>query len=409
METKEAMMQSSLTWVDLTEADQRRAREIIRSLGPQETRDELGLGTLRDAIANLFFPGTTTLQTRARYFLFTPWLYTKYETLPIQSLDVQRRLWKDEVRLIKVLKEGLQDGVIGERAGQNLQRFPSSIYWNGVRTWGILRLNISQSGYHRSWDQIKAWLRTQSATDDHDPVEGRWRTAWDMGLPRAPAGFPGGVIFDLRQEEAEYLRERALLSCGSSLWPTLLIGCKSSEVDFVWLHPELSSFPQDQQACITQAQNLSDVLLGAAWLYNLMLSELQEADDWVRSYQVGLLRWRDSLSERWRELVQWDRDGFWTWMHGVAQIPSRTRQFAESWMGLVLAGRSPPDVASSAYARDLIQAREGWLKGARSRFSSPQHLAQYKGEAGTRPLDYRWRVARRIANDILRGLDSGRE
>jgi hypothetical protein len=33
------------------------------------TRDELGIGSVRDAFAELLFPGTGAIMTRARYFL----------------------------------------------------------------------------------------------------------------------------------------------------------------------------------------------------------------------------------------------------------------------------------------------------------------------------------------------------
>jgi hypothetical protein len=44
--------------------------DVISAFREQDTRDELGLGTIRDGFANILFPGTSTIQTRARYFLF---------------------------------------------------------------------------------------------------------------------------------------------------------------------------------------------------------------------------------------------------------------------------------------------------------------------------------------------------
>ena len=64
-----------LTWLDYSEADQRRAREIVAMFSQRESRDELGLGRIRDALSDTLFPGTSVLLTRARYFLFIPWLY----------------------------------------------------------------------------------------------------------------------------------------------------------------------------------------------------------------------------------------------------------------------------------------------------------------------------------------------
>lgn len=39
------------------------------------TRDELGIGPVRDAFSEQLFPGTSVIQTRARYFLFVPWAF----------------------------------------------------------------------------------------------------------------------------------------------------------------------------------------------------------------------------------------------------------------------------------------------------------------------------------------------
>jgi hypothetical protein len=70
---------SSFGWVDLTEKDRREMIDIISMFKERETRDELGVGTVRDAFSNYFFPGTSTIQTRARYMLFVPWIYSGLE------------------------------------------------------------------------------------------------------------------------------------------------------------------------------------------------------------------------------------------------------------------------------------------------------------------------------------------
>ena len=45
----------------------------------RRSRDELGLGAVRDSIADHLFPGTSTIQTRLRYMLFIPWLFRTLE------------------------------------------------------------------------------------------------------------------------------------------------------------------------------------------------------------------------------------------------------------------------------------------------------------------------------------------
>ena len=68
---------STLTWLDTSEKDRRRTLEFIDTFRERDTRDELGIGVVRDAFSDLMFPGTSTVQTRATYFLLVPWCYLK--------------------------------------------------------------------------------------------------------------------------------------------------------------------------------------------------------------------------------------------------------------------------------------------------------------------------------------------
>lgn len=52
-----------------------RRSELLRLFSDQESRDELGIGQVRDAIGDRLFPGTSTLHTRARYLVIVPWCY----------------------------------------------------------------------------------------------------------------------------------------------------------------------------------------------------------------------------------------------------------------------------------------------------------------------------------------------
>lgn len=66
---------SGLTWLDYSEHDRQKMMDAIQLFREPGTLDELGIGTVRDAFADLLFPGTSTIQTRARYFFFVPWVY----------------------------------------------------------------------------------------------------------------------------------------------------------------------------------------------------------------------------------------------------------------------------------------------------------------------------------------------
>ena len=59
---------STLSWLDSSERERRAVMELVSALNEPGTLDELGIGSIRDTIANALFPGTSTIQTRARYF-----------------------------------------------------------------------------------------------------------------------------------------------------------------------------------------------------------------------------------------------------------------------------------------------------------------------------------------------------
>ena len=72
-------MPSTLTWIDHDPYARERAYRILALFQEKESRDELGLGAVRDSFADALFPGTSTIQTRLRYMLFVAWIYCDLE------------------------------------------------------------------------------------------------------------------------------------------------------------------------------------------------------------------------------------------------------------------------------------------------------------------------------------------
>jgi len=94
---REESLSSTFSWVDFAEDDRRKMSEVIALFREQDTRDELGLGGIRDTFADLLFPATSTIQTRARYFLFIPWVYQELERRRTLPADIERLARRDEV------------------------------------------------------------------------------------------------------------------------------------------------------------------------------------------------------------------------------------------------------------------------------------------------------------------------
>src|SRR5258708_10031688 len=137
-------MTEALTWLDHDSADRDRMNRILALFRERDTRDELGVGGIRDLLADEFFPGTSTIQTRLRYMLFVPWIYQELEAEGCPSIGLAARARKREVELVQALsKSDDKAGVFGKRAGRDLRMLPRSVYWAGLRKWQIHRLNGS--------------------------------------------------------------------------------------------------------------------------------------------------------------------------------------------------------------------------------------------------------------------------
>ncbi|HYM89663.1 MAG TPA: DUF6361 family protein, partial [Nitrospiraceae bacterium] len=137
---------ATLTWLDHDTTDRDRMNRILALFRERDTRDELGIGSIRDLLADELFPGTSTIQTQLRYMLFVPWIYQILEQKRRDKktfADEARRL---EVAIVKALIGSGDDtaGVFGKRAGGGLKRLPSSVYWAGLGMWQIRRFQGSQ-------------------------------------------------------------------------------------------------------------------------------------------------------------------------------------------------------------------------------------------------------------------------
>ena len=156
-----------------------------------ESRDELGLGTIRDSIADILFPGTSTIQTRLQYMLFVPWIFKGIEN---GATDGNADKLVSDARVLELhLTEALEaggesTGIIGRVARAKLQRLPSSIYWVGLEQWGIRRFHGSIESYFRSIPGQRRSMSSRRKLDEFERVD-RDVHNWHPGLPAPPRSF----------------------------------------------------------------------------------------------------------------------------------------------------------------------------------------------------------------------------
>ena len=406
-------MPSTLSWIDYDQTARERTLRILSLFHERDSRDELGLGGIRDSFADQFFPGTSTIQTRLRYMLFIPWIFKQLEEKQIPPPDFAVQAEKIERSLTKPLLEtDDQSGVFGKTAGQQLKRLPSSVYWYGLGSWEIRNLEITQDQYHRQIGLIykkrhegkRLYKEDREYGDDRDRVPPLETVTWHSRLPQAPKGFPEKVDFQLTREEADFLLERITRSHPDSLFAHLAMHCNLADVEAPWLHPDWASFRPDHRKLLDHARLFSDTMHGAALLYNLQLTEIKHLPEKVTEYRTLLGNWAKSLDIG--IVRRWDLKDLWnlTIGHGHT-ITAATRRFVETWIDLVISRASV--ISDDKKARHLIEMRERILKGTRSRFINRRALEQWGGQSGTRRLVFRWPNAKVFLKDLHQGLTRG--
>lgn len=88
----------------------------------------------------------------------------------------------------------------------------------------------------------------------------------------------------MTREEAEYLQDRISIECKDSLLAYLVVHTEEADCHFIWEHPQLADFPPSFREQIKHAENFSQIMHGAALLYNLMLSEVSNNKEYTEYY-----------------------------------------------------------------------------------------------------------------------------
>lgn len=370
-------MSFTLSWVDHDQEARDRAEKVLALLGEREARDELGLGPIRDSLSDLLFPGTSTIQTRLRYFLIVPWIYRVLEEEGVAGAELWRKGRDLELEVSEHLCATSEAGVFGKIAGRRLKRLPSSVYWLGLGTWGLRHDSGGQNGSSR----------------------------WHRGLPPRPDEFPQLDTLALTAVEAEYLQERVRQSVPDSLLAHLFLLARPAECSFAWAHPDCCEFPEVHRATLKHARLFSEVIYGAPLLYNLLLARCAQRR--IADYQQKLKNWSDRLGS----IDDWSMEDFWFTVRRRRRINQGAQDFVNRWIDLVRTGAL--DIARHGFPTDnsgparLVRRREKALKRERSRFLNRGLLDQWDGGAGVYRMGYRWSNVRGYLRELAAALGQG--
>ncbi len=401
-------MEPALTWLDLTTADRDRMRRLLDLFSEKGTVDELGLGVVRDMISDALFPGTSTIQTRLRYFLFIPWIYRKLEDKNIDSPAIENKAREREISLIRSLCEnGDEKGVIGARSKSRLRRLPSAVYWAGLIRWGIFRHHHSLAWYHRNFSSLKQRRYGYGKADDPGVVWTR-KPNWHPRLPEKPQDFPREANFDLTDGEAEFLKARIEDSCPNTFLSFLVTRRSLLLADEFWDQEMLLGLDSENARIVEMARRFSLHLEGAPLVYNLLLGEKRHRDqsggdeELIEEYRLELQQW----AEEEHGEAPFQPDELWNLMaRQRVRVSPRLKGFIESWtQGVNRCGA--PSVVDDRELKRLIERRELQLKGNRARLIHAGRLMDWAGRVGVGRMDFRWHRVKTLLQDLHKGLSN---
>jgi len=394
---------SSVGWLDFDAAASERVSTLLQSLEEPSTLDALGLGSIRDAFSDMLTPGTSTVQTRLRYFIFLPWIFKRLEDRHVPAADFARRLRDAEAQLIDCLRHlGPGQGVIGRVAGRDLRRMPSDIYWGSMEAWGIRRRGLSLAEYAQ---RAAAIGRLRPERDDDGSATKAGVSMWTV-IPAAPENFLSDKItFDLEPEEAQVLtdgirrRHPETLVAVFSDMPGLAL-----DVDFPWELP-LDGLPGRLEEVLNHARCFSELTLGPRLVYNVLAAraaskELGWDTENLEQDQLRRLKdWSQLVDNRHDKLLAWVDNAreFWQFLAGYRIASSTLRYWDQMARSAV---NDPTGFAENGEVHRLIRARELRLKSKRARLSHRAALEDWTQALVGGQLDYRWSITRSYLQDL---------
>lgn len=269
-----------LGWIDFSKTERSKILSVLDLLSESGTLDELGIAPVRDGFSNLFFPGTTTIQTRAKYFFIVPYalkqLERSSETNPNRVFKALDAIEKSCGQIF-LEQNSSENGIIGKRSLQSggwVKRTPADIYWAGMKRYGIFTGGgLSLSEYIRiscaMKDKKTTLKKLGNRNDSAEENECDDKNAGDLfkmqfwKMPLYSDKWMENLSINLTKAEAEFLQEQIIENCKGSLLACVLemgitefLDCES----FRDLGAIIDKFPEAVQQDYWLALAFSDLL-----------------------------------------------------------------------------------------------------------------------------------------------------
>ena len=392
------MAQMRIGFIDYSREERNRILSTLKLLEERSALDELGIGVVRDAYADKLFPGISTLQTRAKYFVLVPYLFQtakeRAEKGKLANANVMLQ-WINEQEdlLVKTLSENSPNanGIIGINANKQKRSVkikPSTIYWNGLRTFGILRRNdVSIYDVCKlicSAANRKSEMEIQTDGESFDDPNARNQNNMIFLPLRQGYDYFSRAGIDLTCEEAEFLKECILRSTAPSKSLLGFFIRKGKLCDKFDSIPE-NELPEEVRRDYLLAKDFARFIYGAHIRYNVVFSNGTD-DNMSKEFES----WRDEFLSSPFDLCS---------VLGNVPCPPGLAHFCRRFLESVIGN----DLSAMD---DLIVERERMIKTTRAKLRKPEeYMYDPKYPIHHYKLDYRFSTAIVILKDIITGLE----
>ena len=389
-----------LGWIDFSKDERNKVLNVIHLLDEPGAVDELGIGAVRDAFADLFFPGTSTVQTRAKYFLIVPYIlmeagsgkYGSDLNTILRKIDNEERFCRD------ILIKTSSDGVIGSLVPRSwVLRTPSNIYWNGIKRMGIFKEDLSvkeyihQSIIQRSLKKAKEYGNREKDAEENekDDIDAGDITSiqfWSLG-DTYHSNWREKLTIELLPEEATFLKSQIITNQRSSLFAFILKNNISLDKydSFGALSEDIKdSVDPDMRYMMGLANDFNNLVSIITTRYNLIVFDEHNK----------------RACEKWAVLSKDLKRRSEVDLKAVFSRLSIRNVKLKFFLLRIQEAIQNGDIAA---VDDLIIKREVSLKGAKRAKTSRvgEYKEQSTGWIGIDILDYRYTPAKRIIRDIM--------
>lgn len=452
------MAMNPLGWIDFSSSERERVRAALDALSTPGVLDELGIGPVRDALADRLFPGISTVQTRAKYFLLTAKLVEEaIERVRERRTSLSFAAYLSErerscrIDLVRAYlarsnnsigndsrSRGVTgSGIIGGRfetdRSRDVSRKPSSIYWNGLRVFGFVAptalslAEFSRLAVDKKWNlRQRLATRSDDGGDDHDAevTHDQPRIA-PLDLP-VDYWKPEKLTIELLPAEAALLREHIISRQPRSLLGKILddedalgavaefhrVNNRTDADELVSNFEAFCAMPaiaricaadEELSAVVLHARLFWRILRGAHIRYNFLVHSRLGTAEMAKELHAEWKKWRETCTGT-NFPRQWDSQKLWSIVERqrISMRP-HTRRFINGWIE-----QSRQGAGALSTCDNLVREQERQNKAGRARLR-PTNSDRVTKWVGIKELDYRQPQACRILSDIYEGLAASGE